>query len=218
MGGSVVQGRIPGPYPEGLMVIETMRAEPDGRIMLWFLHLDRLRRDCAAVGFALDETAVAVALEDLPSGRALRVRLTVDGEGRVGLSHADLPATPSAWRVAISDLRLRSGDPWLRIKTSHRPVYDAARRLMPSGQDEAILLNEAGEVCEGTITTIFLRRKDALLTPRLSAGVLPGVLRASLISTGKAREANIRPEDLLGGEVYCGNAVRGLIPVRLSSA
>ncbi|WP_205965987.1 aminotransferase class IV, partial [Paracoccus liaowanqingii] len=70
-----MQVRIPGPIPDGLTVFETMRREADGRIALWPLHLARLRRGCAAVGFPLDEARLAPTLAALPQGAVLRTRL-----------------------------------------------------------------------------------------------------------------------------------------------
>lgn len=210
-----MQIRIPGPVPRGLTVIETMRAEPDGRVRLWPLHLARLRRGCAAVGFPLDEAAVETAFGDLPRGQVLRARLTVDSAGQVAVTHQPLPPNPAAWTALLSPLRLDSKDPWLRVKTSHRPIYDAARAALPEGVDEAILLNERGEICEGTITNLFLRRSGRLLTPPLACGLLPGVLREELLRSGQAQEAVLMPADLGDGALFLGNALRGLIPARL---
>lgn len=210
-----MQGRIPGPVPKGLTVFETMRAGPDGRIALWALHLDRLRDGCGAVGFPLDEARIAEVLAGLPRGRVLRARLAVGADGAVALTHQPLPPNPHHWRVVVAAQRLDSGDPWLRVKTSHRPVYDRARAALPAGADEAILLNRQGQVCEGTITSLFLRRGGRLLTPPLSCGLLPGVLRRSLLEAGRAEEALLWPEDLQEGQILMGNALRGLIPARL---
>lgn len=203
--------------PEGLTVFETMRQEADGTVPLWPLHLARLRRDCRAVGFPLDDDRamrpLAAALT--ASGAVMRLRLTIDARGRAEVTRQPLPQTPPEWRVALSQLRLDSADPWLRIKTSHRPAYDQARAALPDGVDEAILLNQQDEVCEGTITSLFLRRGDVLLTPPLACGLLPGVLRQSLLDIGAAREAVLRVEDLQDGELLMGNALRGLIPARM---
>lgn len=217
MGGSIVQSRISGPVPEGLIVIETMRAEA-GAIRLLPLHLTRLRRDCDAVGFPLDEDTVLGGLAALPREGILRVRLTVDARGRVDVVHQDLPDNPLFWNVEISALCLDSFDPWLRVKTSQRQVYDAARQALAAGVDEAILQNERGEICEGTITNLFLRRGKRLLTPTLDSGLLPGVLRASLLASGEAEEATLFPPDLEDGDLMMGNALRGLIPARLVNA
>lgn len=216
MGGSVVQGGLSGSVPDGLTLFETMRAEADGRIALWPLHRDRLRSGCHALGFPLDEARVLAILSGLPRGQVLRARLSVDAAGQMALSHQPLPPNPAFWRVVIAEPRLDSTDPWLRIKSSHRPVHDRARADLPRGVDEAILLNERGEVCEGTITSLFLRRGARLLTPPLECGLLPGVLRRSLIEAGRAEQARLSQWDLEQGEILMGNALRGLIPARLA--
>ena len=54
--------------------------------------------------------------------------------------------------------------------------------------DEAILLNQRGEVCEGTITNIFIDiGEPVLVTPALASGLLPGVLGGSLLDQVTAR-------------------------------
>ena len=204
--------------PKGLTVIETMRATAVGVIAHWPLHLARLRRDCAAVGFPLDEGAVERALASLSVTDVSRVRLTIDASGAVDLTSAPLPLNPAAWSVIISEHALRSDDPWLRIKTSHRPVYNAARAALPDGVQEAILMNERGELCEGTITNLFLQRDGTLLTPPLDCGVLPGVMRQVLLDSGAAKEAVLYPADLKTGKLIMGNALRGLIGAVLRDA
>ena len=57
-----------------------------------------------------------------------------------------------------------------------------------------------------------------LLTPPLSSGALPGILRAELLETGQAREAVLTPPDLQSAKrLHVGNALRGLIPVTLAT-
>ena len=74
-----------------------------------------------------------------------------------------------------------------------------------------IFRNERGELTEGARSNIFIERDGLLLTPPLTAGVLPGILRAELMAQGRAREAVLTPDDL-SGTVYFGNSLRGLIP------
>ena len=57
-------------------------------------------------------------------------------------------------------------------------------------------------------------REGKLVTPPAALGLLPGVLRRSLIEEGRAAEAELRPEDLQNG-FFIGNALRGLMPARL---
>ena len=76
-----------------------------------------------------------------------------------------------------------------------------------------ILLNENGRVCEGTITNIFLRDGGGpMLTPHISCGPLPGVLRGELLESGCAVEAELSTDDLRKSQgLYVGNSLRGLI-------
>ena len=55
------------------------------------------------------------------------------------------------------------------------------------------------------------------MTPPISRGLLPGILRERLIEEGQAIEAELMPEDLAKG-FFIGNALRGLIPARLVAA
>ena len=129
------------------------------------------------------------------------------------------PLPPSkVWNLRIARVRLGSADPLVRHKTSRREAYIKARSEYQVHQaDEVILLNERGEICEGTITNIFVDHGDDLLvTPALSSGLLPGVLRAELLDTGRAREAVLGPTDLMDAKgLFVGNSLRGLIPARL---
>ena len=70
--------------------------------------------------------------------------------------------------------------------------------------------DEDGFLTEGSFTHIFVERRGMLLTPPLSRGLLPGVLRACLIEEGEAQEADLTSTDLASG-FYIGNAVRGLM-------
>ena len=53
-----------------------------------------------------------------------------------------------------------------------------------------------------------------LLTPPARLGLLPGVLRRSLIEAGEAREAELTLDDLADGFLL-GNAARGLFEAKL---
>ena len=70
---------------------------------------------------------------------------------------------------------------------------------------------------EGSFTNVFLRRNGVLLTPPLRRGLLPGVLREELIESGRAVEQDLTTADL-SGELFVGNALRGLIPALLAVA
>lgn len=191
----------------GLKLIETLLWDGEKCPRLP-LHQARLARSAAALGWAAPGEMRGL-LAGLPA-QALRLRVTMDSAGAMVLEHAPLPSAKMEWRVGLASQRLNSADPWLGHKTTRRAVYDAARAALPEGWDEGIFLNERGEVCEGTITTVFFDRGQGIRTPPLACGVLPGVLRADL---GAAEEV-LLAVDLPRVRLWVGNALRGLVPAR----
>ncbi len=145
-------------------------------------------------------------------GGPARLRLTLDREGGLAVTEGPLVPVAGPWRLGLAEARLQSGDPWLRVKTTRRAAYDHARAALPAGLDEAVFLNERGEVCDATITTLFFDAGTGLCTPPLSCGLLPGVLREHLLETGACREAILQGTDLGRVRLWVGNSLRGLIP------
>ena len=176
------------------------------------LHLCRLAASAARLGWTCDTDKAARALRDAtPSGPA-RMRLTLDAGARIAVTAAPMPAPATLWRVTRADALLDPADPWLALKSTRRAAYDAARAALPPGIDEAILTNTRGEVCDGSITTVFFDAGSGLCTPPRSAGLLPGVLRAEMLALGRCREAPLRAGDLPRVRLWLGNSLRGLIP------
>ena len=60
-----------------------------------------------------------------------------------------------------------------------------------------------GEVCDGTITTVFFDRGKGLRTPPLTCGLLPGVLRADLAVPEEVLLAAICPMSACGSAIRC---------------
>lgn len=194
----------------GLKLIETLGWD-GARLVRGERHLARLARSAAALGWGCDAEAARAALLAGREGPA-RLRLTLDGSGRIEVQAAPLVPVTAPWRIAPAPQRLWSGDPWLRVKTTRRAQYDAARAALPEGTDEVLFLNERGEVCEGTITTVFFDAGDGLCTPPLACGLLPGIFREEMLAEGRAREA-VLPDQLLEKvRLYVANSLRGLIP------
>mgnify|MGYP000217806262 CR=1 FL=1 len=59
------------------------------------------------------------------------------------------------------------------------------------GFDEFIIVNQNGKVCEGAVSNFVFRIDGLWVTPDLGAGVLPGIIRGIIISSGLAIEAEI---------------------------
>lgn len=188
----------------GLKLIETLRVGSSPARLA--LHRARMARGAAALGWGFEAAGFDRAVEVDPSA-GLRLRLTLDAAGRFEVTQAPLPQSRPEWRLALAGARLASHDPWLRLKSTNRAAYDAARAALPDGVEEVIFVNERGEVCDGSITTLFFDRGQGLRTPPLSSGLLPGVLRAEL----GCPEELLMAQDLPKVRLWVGNALRGLI-------
>lgn len=189
-------------------LIETMRME-DGAIPLLDRHLARLRASATRFGFAFDEAAIREMLQGTGDGR---IRLLLAPSGAVAVQCSPLPASPAEPVAAkIVPLPVREGDWRLRHKTTDRAFYDDARQA--SGAFEVLFTRPDGHLTEGSFTNVFVERDGKLLTP--ASPLLPGILRAELLDTGRAIEADLSAADLTGS-FFIGNALRGLLRARLA--
>ena len=202
----------------GFDLIETMGFTPEGGIPLLELHLERIKASAAELGFSFDRHAVRNAIQALcfEATDAAKLRLVAARSGAFSLELADHPpALSSPAPCAVLRLPVDSGDWRLRHKTSDRSFYDAGlSAARAAGAAEALFLRDDGLLTEGCFTSLFVMRGDKLLTPPARLGLLPGVLRASLLASGRAQEAGLSLDDLAGGFLI-GNALRGLMPARL---
>ncbi|CUI66606.1 aminotransferase class IV family protein [Cognatishimia activa] len=211
-----MESTLRGSVPAGTRLIETYGWWHDTGFKRLDLHLARMERSARQLGFGFDAAAAHQCMKtqgDAP----LRCRLTL-GEDGFEFTATPMAENPASWTVAIADQRLSSNDIWLQHKTTQRALYDAARANSPEGIDELIFLNERNELCEGTITNLFVTLKDGqMVTPPIHSGVLPGILRQTLIESGQAREMIITRDHLQTAHaIHVGNALRGLIPAVLA--
>lgn len=197
-------------------LIETMRYEPGVGVARLDLHLARLARSAAALSISYNADDVRRCVDDaLKGAKASRVRLLLERDGRARVEVHDLPpARAGDMTVDVAALPVDVSDFRLRHKTTSRDFYDDARAR--SGADEVIFVRPDGFVTEGSFTNVFVERDGLLLTPPLARGLLPGVLRAELLESGRAREADLRLEHLRAG-FFLGNALRGLMPAQLKA-
>ena len=196
-------------------LIETMRFDPQEGIIELDRHLRRLGEAAQALGFAYDRHAARNELQAATFGRkgAGMARMLLSPTGTMAVELRGIPEPDELpVPVAVCALPVDSDDYRLRYKTTDRAFYDDARRA--GGGYETLFVDRAGQLTEGTFTSIFVERGEKLLTPPCSRGLVPGILRAKLLDEGRAEEAELTPADLASG-FYIGNMVRGLIPARL---
>jgi para-aminobenzoate synthetase/4-amino-4-deoxychorismate lyase len=224
--GIVIDSRAEDEYRECLLKSEflTSRNDPFQLIesILWNdgyrllpLHLERMESSAAYFGFNFARDAIRAALEDeskrLPCGERIKVRVLLERSGALSVSHA--PAEPESGdaKVIVSEIRVFSGDRFLRHKTTRRQRYDEQYlRARREGYDEVLFLNERGEVTEGAISNVFIEKDAQWFTPPVACGLLPGVYRRHLLETSPATERPLQLQNLVSADaIYICNAVRG---------
>jgi 4-amino-4-deoxychorismate lyase len=196
-------------------LLETMAFDPVEGIRLLEFHLERLKLSATALDFAFDRHGARNELQaaTFRLRERSRLRLLVSRRGSVAIEVRDHRTWPQAiMQVAIVPRNASKDDLRLAHKTTDRAIYrDALKR---GGTYEVLMTDEEGFLTEGCFSSIFVERGDKLVTPPLSRGLLPGVLRRSLLEMGEAVEADLKPRDLENG-FFIGNAARGMVAASL---
>ena len=98
--------------------------------------------------------------------------------------------------------------------TSYAENVIALAHAHERGAGEALFLNTAGDLCEGTGTNVFLVLDGELVTPPLSSGCLAGITRALVIELTGAAERPITGDALsAASEVFLTSSTREVQPV-----
>jgi branched-chain amino acid aminotransferase len=173
--------------------------------------------------------------------RACYIRpIVYRGYGQMGLNPLEAPVEVSIaaweWGAYLGEEGQRDGirakvSSWRRISPdSLIPAAKASGQYLnsvlakiesqKSGYEEAILLDEHGNVCEGTGENIYIVRDGEILTPPTNASILDGISRRSVIRIARdlgyrVTERNLaRAELYLADEVFLTGTAAELTPVR----
>jgi branched-chain amino acid aminotransferase len=188
----------------------------DGTPFVWEKHWRRLQSNAAAVGIDLsryserqvrDSLDALIEHNDVWNGRA-RIMFydgssspvwAGNGETKTGLliNTGDLRALPYRLQVTTSDYRVNSQSPLTAIKScnylENLMALDEARER---GFDEAIRLNEKGEITAACMANIFWIIDGRIHTPTLDTGCLKGTTREFAMENVKCLEVKAHVEVL----------------------
>ncbi len=227
----------------GASVYETVRTY-DGVPFLVERHLKRLRESALALGIDIvesDETLTRRVYETLEdSGNAeSSIRIVVSaGVGAIDYRQGStkkptivvvvrpLPPFPEslykdgATASFVSIMRAGRGNLSPRIKSSNLlNNLMALRQAHERGAYEALMLNPKGEVCEGSMSNVFVITDATIATPPISAGILEGITRELVVSIAREggfdlEERILLPDELLGAdEVFITASSRQVVPI-----
>lgn len=229
-------------YGDGLF--ETI-AIVEGRLLCWQQHLARLEEGCRRLGFLPAEPGQlheeAMQLADGADRAVLKLMLT---RGSAGRGYAPTPAAtptrilslhpwpdyPPAYRregvrARVCTSRLASNPDLAGIKHLNRLEQVLARaewQELDGGSDwaEGLMLNERGDVIEGTMSNLFVYRDGVLKTPDVAQSGIAGIIRNRVLAATAelAIDSMIATLDLheieAADELFFCNSLIGIWPVR----
>jgi branched-chain amino acid aminotransferase len=188
----------------GLGAFETFRLH-GGRPFMLDRHLERMRRTLESMGLAvpasvaeLPDGVVQLAASQSRPSALCRVTVTAgagpdaaggEGSGQRVLAMLRDPPGPSEppVRVGLAPFAVDARSPISGLKsTSYLTHYLQREKAERSGRVDDLMLDRDGCVAEGTVSNVFVVRKDELHTPPLLAGILPGVTRGVVMELASA--------------------------------
>lgn len=216
-------------YGDG--IYETMRAY-DGIIFKLDEHLNRLSRSASLISLSvpLDVSSLKIALYETLIANSLKnayIRLTVSrGSGAIGLD-PDLCPEPA---IVIITQQLKEYPQSLYknginliIAETRRNHKDAINPLIKSlnflnnilakieakraGAYEAVMLNTAGKLTEGTISNLFFYKDNVLCTPSIDCGILDGITRGIIIDIAKNKGIHVKEDRFVTEDIYSAQEV-----------
>jgi branched-chain amino acid aminotransferase len=83
----------------------------------------------------------------------------------------------------------------------------AKQEALRHGYDEAIMLNDGGSISEGSGMNLFIVSRGVAYTPPVSAGILEGITRNTVIELLEAEGIEVVEIDLARGSLYTADEV-----------
>jgi branched-subunit amino acid aminotransferase/4-amino-4-deoxychorismate lyase len=207
----------------GAAAFETVRIRR-GRPVLLRRHIERLERSALALRLpppdGAGDLARQVAEEAGTDEGALRLFRT--GMTLLATVGPIPPGLEELRKRGLAVVTVRVHNPGLLTgvkATSYATALAAIASAERQGADDAIYLGEGETVLEGTMSNIWWRDGDVLVTPSLATGVLPGVTRGAVAALAKTAGYRIRegsftlPALLRAEEAFTSSAVREIMPV-----
>ncbi len=180
-------------WPFGAGLFETIRIEK-GKPQLLREHLNRARESAGELGVEIpSDLEILEAIGSLEEIELGRLRLTFGENFQVSIDPY-VDASHSA-RVGVQSLDF-SPDTKLHKRFPYTSNLNLLTQARVDGFDEIVIINQNGKVCEGAVSNFVFRIDGLWVTPHLGAGVLPGIIRGLIISTGLAIEAEIEASEL----------------------
>jgi len=215
---------------EGIRAYETARGAA-----VWHLdeHLKRLFRSAKLyhmdIPYSLE--AITDATKEVIRANGLNAcyirPVAMRGYGEMGVNPLNAPVIVFIgvwpWGAYLGEEALEQGvrikiASWRRNSQNSLPAAAKATgqyinsvlakvESLKAGYDEAIMLNEAGFITDGSGENVYVVRDGSLTTPPISAGCLDGITRGSVMTIARDLGYEVREENLVRTDLYNADEV-----------
>lgn len=192
-------------------IIETALWEPENGVFLRERHLARMMATARYFGYPLNTEELDDALNIATSGltQTSKVRILLSKDGMFTIESPPITKLAEVPLIGFATRCIRSTNPFLFHKTTHREMYTRAKASRPDC-DDVILWNERGEITEASSNNLVIKFGDEWFTPATESGLLPGTFRAHLLATNQIQERVIHKSELAKAtKIWLINSVRG---------
>lgn len=208
-------------------------------------HLQRLEQSARAIALKLPmdinqiESALINLVDEYPSNTGYLRLVVTRGVGNLGIDPQKCPLA-NLFIIAdelsvVNTQHINEGISLIIASTRRTPseclnpkikslnyLNNILARIEANchGADEALMLNTAGFVSEGTVDNLFILKDQKLFTPQISDGLLEGITRGIILEIAKrvnieVIETSLTPYDLLqADECFLSGTGAELIKVK----
>ncbi len=196
-------------------------------------HVDRLFNSAKMYSMKMQYSKKQVSDAIINTVKASKLKecyirpLAYYGYGEMGLTptknKVDLSIACWEWKMGESKAGKFSGakckiSSWIKIDSRAQPTKAKAAsnyanaalarvEALEDGYDEAIMLNSQGKISEGSAENIFIVKDAQIITPPLTAGILEGITRDSVIQLIEEHGGYVIEKDLDREDLYSADEV-----------
>jgi para-aminobenzoate synthetase / 4-amino-4-deoxychorismate lyase len=191
-------------------------------------HLKRLDSSASHFGFQFSgpelRRLLSMQCGTMRAGVPYRLRAAIERSGKIVVSSSPLASLDKKLVDVLlapdeGFLPRSSKDEFLLHKGTVREEYDRAWQMAEErGAFDMLFFNERDELTEGGRSNIFVNIDGRWWTPPVTAGLLPGVMRAIILEDPlwMSAERTLTRKDLEGAsELIVCNALRGPIKAKI---
>lgn len=196
-------------------------------------HFDRLKNSAALFGLFFNEDGLYEAVHKFIEQHSLhtewvRLRITLSRTQTIAGLRVQGDEIPieviqiSSYQPQQNPLHLMFRDEYMTIPICMNGVkhvgYQNSILLLNhanrAGFDDGIMFSMKGNIACTTSANVFLKLRGEWVTPPLSEGIIPGIIRQKILKSGKVKETKLTCEDIKNcTSCFITNSLQGCRPV-----